>query len=232
MLGSGGAVAEAGGGRGGFRLGGAGRCRPGGPACGGRWSRAGLVGGGEQGGYPGQRGVVAGGEGLARSVVIRRRGPAGGPGPRPGPAGRNGPAGARRRASAIPVRLARTWRRPSATAGSQGAPGSQKSAAWRRRSTSSDPGRLAVRQHVVGLVEQLEAGPGGAARVLRARRERGDQVAERLDDAEHQADRRVGQRLELGVGLLGVREEPLQHLQQDLVADVEQVRAPGGRADR
>ena len=43
---------------------------------------------------------------------------------------------------------------------------------------------------------------------------------------EHQRDGRVGERLELRIGLLGVREEPLQHQQQDLVADVEQVHHP------
>ena len=85
-----------------------------------------------------------------------------------------------------------------------------------------------MRQHVVGLVEQLEAGPGRPARVLRARRERGDQVAERLESTEHQRDGRVGQRLELRVCLLGVREEPLQHQQQDLVGDVEQIHYPLG----
>ena len=46
---------------------------------------------------------------------------------------------------------------------------------------------------------------------------------------EHQPDGHVGQRLELSVGLLGVGEEPLEDLQQDLVADVEQVGHPGGQ---
>ena len=123
----------------------------------------------------------------------------------------------------MPVRLARTSRRPSATAGVARGAGLAEVGGLAEALDQQDPGRLAVRQHVVGLVEQLEAGPGGAARVLLAGRERRDQVAERLDGAEHQVDGRVGQRLELGIGLLGVREEALQHQQQDLVADVEQV---------
>ena len=56
---------------------------------------------------------------------------------------------------------------------------------------------------------------------------RRDQVPERLEHPQHQRDRRVGERPELRVGLLGMSEVALHHLQQDLVADVEQVTAPG-----
>ena len=80
-------------------------------------------------------------------------------------------------------------------------------------------------QEVVVLVEELEARPGVAPRVLRSDRQRRDQVAERPEHAGHQGDGRVRQRPELRVGLLRVREVPLQDLQEDLVADVEEVRA-------
>src|SRR5262249_58847135 len=86
------------------------------------------------------------------------------------------------------------------------------------------PGGFPMWDEVVVLVEELEARPGVAPRVLRADRERRDQLAERRQGAGHQRDGRVRQRPELGVGLLRVREEPLQDLHDDLVADVEEVR--------
>ncbi len=85
-----------------------------------------------------------------------------------------------------------------------------------------------MRQQVVALVKQLEARPGVHARVAGARREGGDQIAERLDHLEHQVHRRVRERLQLGVGLIGVREEALEDLQQDLVGHIEQVHDLGG----
>ena len=85
-----------------------------------------------------------------------------------------------------------------------------------------------MRHQIVALVEQLEAGPGRLPRMRFSDGEGGDQVAERLDHLPHKPDRGLGQRLELGVGFVCVREEPLEDLQQDLVADVEQVRHPGG----
>ena len=86
-----------------------------------------------------------------------------------------------------------------------------------------------MRHQVVGFVEQLEAGPGRAPRVRRAGRQGGDQAAERLDHLHHQRHRCVRQDLELGVGLGGVREEPPEQLEQDLVVDVEQVGDPRGQ---
>ena len=87
-------------------------------------------------------------------------------------------------------------------------------------------------QEVVVLVEELEARPGVASRVLRSDRQRRDQVAERPEHAAHQRDGGVRQRPELRVGLLRVREVPLQDLQEDLVADVEEIRAAGTSRDR
>jgi hypothetical protein len=84
-----------------------------------------------------------------------------------------------------------------------------------------------VRQEVVVLIERLEARPGGAPRVLGADRQGRDQGAERPEHAAHQAHGRVRQRFELRVGLLRVGEVALQDLQEDLVGDVEQVRAQG-----
>ncbi len=84
-----------------------------------------------------------------------------------------------------------------------------------------------MRQQVVALVEQLEARARGLPLVTGAGRERGDHVSERLEHPHHQPDGRVGQGLQLRVGLLGVGEEALEDLQQDLVADVEQVGDPG-----
>src|SRR5215469_3450776 len=73
------------------------------------------VGGGQQGGLGAEGGVVRGGEGPARSVKIC----------------------APQIADALrAVRPVLTSRRASAICGAQGAPGSQKSAAWRRRSAS------------------------------------------------------------------------------------------------
>ena len=87
-----------------------------------------------------------------------------------------------------------------------------------------------MREQVVAFVEQLKAWPDGAARVGRPGGQPGDQVAERLDRRDHQRHGGIGEGGELGVGFLGVREEPLQGQQQDLVADVEQVHdALGGR---
>jgi hypothetical protein len=57
-----------------------------------------------------------------------------------------------------------------------------------------------------------------------------DQPAERLEHPQHQRDRHVGERCELFVGLLGVCEEALQPLQEQLVGDIEQIGHP--RADR
>jgi len=68
------------------------------------------------------------------------------------------------------------------------------------------------RHQVVVLVEQLEAGTGGPARMARSHRERGDQVTERFDDPDHQRDSRFGQHLQLAVRFLGVSEEPLEDL--------------------
>ena len=90
------------------------------------------------------------------------------------------------------------------------------------------PRGVPVRQQIVALVEQLEARAGADARVAGPGREGGDQIAERLDDLEHQCHRRVRERLELGVGLIGMREEALEDLQQDLVGHVEQVHDLGG----
>ena len=90
-----------------------------------------------------------------------------------------------------------------------------------------DPGRLAVRQQVVGLIEQLEARARVLPLVTGTSRQRGDHVGERLEHRHHHLDGRVGQGLQLRVGLLGVREVALEDLQQDLLAHVEQVGHPG-----
>jgi len=87
-----------------------------------------------------------------------------------------------------------------------------------------------VRQHVIGLRRTARSwarpcGPGyswPAGSVV-------TRVAERLDGAEHQVDGRVRPApLSWGSVSSGVREEALQHQQQDLVADVEQVHGLGG----
>ena len=190
----------------------------------------GLVGGAEEGGHAGARGVV-GGRGTAdRSVEICGAGQQG--------------AGVPGRSRGLRGVAGRQVDGEGAGDVVQGGPDLREAAGHRRAAGHAgpaerrgladalgeqDPGRLPVRQHPVGLVEQLEAGRGRAARVLRARRERGDQVAERLDHLEHQVDARVGEHLELSVGLLGVREEALQERQQDLVGDVEQVHDLSGQ---
>jgi hypothetical protein len=87
-----------------------------------------------------------------------------------------------------------------------------------------------MRQEVVVLVEELEARPRAAPRVLRSDRQRRDQVAERREHACHQGHGGVRQRPKLRIGLLRVREVPLQDLQDDLVADVEEIRAEGRHA--
>ena len=190
-----------------------------------------LVGRGQHGGCAGERGVIVRGKGQARSVEIFGAGQQGvevlgrsrwfrGPGHRREVGGQ----GIGDRVQGGPDRVEAVGHRRIA-----GGAGLAEIGGLADALGEQDPGRLAVRQHVVGLVEQLEAGPGRAARVLRARGERGDQIAERLDGTEHQRDGRVGERLELRIGLLGVREEPLQHQQQDLVGDVEQVHHPPGQ---
>jgi len=85
------------------------------------------------------------------------------------------------------------------------------------------PGRLAVRQQVADLVEQLEARARGLSLVTGAGRKRGDHVGERRQHPDHQPDGGVGQDLQLRIGLLGVREVTREDLQQDLLAHVEEV---------
>jgi hypothetical protein len=58
----------------------------------------------------------------------------------------------------------------------------------------------------------------------------GERRTERSHHTGHQPERGLDQRAELLVGLVGVREESGEHLEQDLVAQVEQLGdAPGGR---
>jgi hypothetical protein len=84
-----------------------------------------------------------------------------------------------------------------------------------------------VGHEVIVLIEQLEARPRCLTRVIPSDGLRRDQISKRLEHPHHQRDGRVGERPELRVRLLGVSEIALHHLQQDLVADVEQVAAPG-----
>jgi len=82
-----------------------------------------------------------------------------------------------------------------------------------------------VGHQVVTLVEQLEARTGVEVGLVGADRKPHEQVAERPDRSEHQRQCGVRERRELGVCLFGVREEAAQQLQQDLVADVEEIAA-------
>ena len=80
-----------------------------------------------------------------------------------------------------------------------------------------------VRQQVVGLVEELERRAGGRTGMLGSDRQRCEQVAQRLDSVVHETDGDVGEDRGLGVGFVDPRQQPIQHLQQHLVDDVEQV---------
>jgi hypothetical protein len=53
--------------------------------------------------------------------------------------------------------------------------------------------------------------------------------AERLDGVVHEADRHVGEDRGLRIGLVDAREQPVEHLQQHLIGDVEQVRRLRGQ---
>ena len=64
------------------------------------------------------------------------------------------------------------------------------------------PGGLAVRHEVVVLLEELEDRARRHPRVLWPDRERRDHLAERLEHADHERDRRSRQGRELRVGLL------------------------------
>jgi hypothetical protein len=65
--------------------------------------------------------------------------------------------------------------------------------------------------------------------VLRPGRQPGERRAQRLDHAGHQAERGADERIQLLVTLVGVSEEPGQHLQQRLVAEREQLGDLAGR---
>ncbi len=89
------------------------------------------------------------------------------------------------------------------------------------------PRGCAVGQHVVAVVEQLEAWASVQAGVVGADWKRCKYVPERFDRSEHQLQRRVGKCRELGVCLCGVSEEAPQCLEEDLVAHVEEIAAAG-----
>jgi len=87
------------------------------------------------------------------------------------------------------------------------------------------PSGLAMRHQVVVFVEQLEARSRGHAGMIGPHGQPRDEVPEWPEHPQHDPDGRVGQRSQLLVALLRVREVALEDLQQDLVAHVEQVPA-------
>ena len=96
------------------------------------------------------------------------------------------------------------------------------------------PGSLPPRNEVPHQVVHLEDGRDGAPRMLTSSRHPGQRCAQRLQHPCHQAERGSGEHVELLIGLLGVGEEPRQHLQQRLVAEREQLGdlARGGITDQ
>jgi hypothetical protein len=74
------------------------------------------------------------------------------------------------------------------------------------------------------LGQERERRAGGVARSGWSERHRRQALAERLDGAKHQADRHVGQRLPLCMGLTCICKEAGEREQQDLIGHVEQVR--------
>jgi hypothetical protein len=88
------------------------------------------------------------------------------------------------------------------------------------------PGRPAVGQQVIRLVEELERRACRPAGMLGADRHGGQDVGEGFDDVEHHADADVGEGLDLILGLVDTAHEPVQQLQQHLISDVAEISDP------
>src|SRR5215471_7655402 len=98
---------------------------------------------------------------------------------------------------------------------------------WRLAAkAASSSRRSAVREQEAGPVGELEVGSRGDTRVIGSHRQAGEQEAERLDGLEHQADGGSGQDLALLGRLMAEGEVTRDHLQHELIHDVEQVEAP------
>ena len=91
------------------------------------------------------------------------------------------------------------------------------------------PGGLAPRHEVPELVVHLERRPRCPAGVVRPGREPGKRPSQRPEHACHQPERGADECGELLVGLVGMGEEPVERLQQRLVAQVEHLRYRAGQ---
>ena len=91
------------------------------------------------------------------------------------------------------------------------------------------PCGLAPRHAVPELVVHLERWPRCPAGVVRPSREPGKRPSQRPEHACHQPERGADECGELFVGLVGMGEEPVERLQQRLVAQVEHLRYRAGQ---